>query len=277
MLKALAAQSGLTHVIHTRPLVLPRMRIVQVHNFYRSSAPSGEDEVVRTERALLRDHGVEVIEFERHHDKLGNGIGGALRASFSNIWSESARRDLSGVLRRHRPDVVHFHNTFPQISAAGYSACVDAGIPAVQTLHNFRLFCANGLLNRENQPCESCVTRGPLSPAARKCRCWRKSSWPRTFTALPTTVACTRGTSWHLSLSSSRRRSSGNGRPRRMSSSHTTAPPRPLPCWTTDPSAIEGPQTALSRPAATGAPLARGVAVVTVPVIGAPLAVGSGW
>jgi glycosyltransferase involved in cell wall biosynthesis len=145
------------------------MRIVQVHNFYRSSAPSGEDEVVRTERALLRSNGVEVIEFERHNDALDGGIGGEVRASFSNVWSGNARRDLSAVIDRHRPDVVHFHNTFPQISVAAYAACADAGIPAVQTLHNFRLFCANGILNRAGRPCEDCIVRGPLPGIVHGC------------------------------------------------------------------------------------------------------------
>jgi glycosyltransferase involved in cell wall biosynthesis len=145
------------------------MRVVQVHNFYRSSAPSGEDEVVRTERALLRANDVEVIEFERHNDALDDGIGGGLRASLTNVWSDSARRDLAGVLDRHRPDVVHFHNTFPQISVAGYAACTDAGIPVIQTLHNFRLFCANGILSRDGKPCEDCILRGPLPGIVHSC------------------------------------------------------------------------------------------------------------
>jgi hypothetical protein len=61
-----------------------------------------------------------------------------------------------------------------------------------------------------------------------------------------------------------------------MSSSHTTAPPSPLPCCTTDPSGIDGPQTALSAPVDAGAPVVRGAAVVTVPVIAAPVTERSG-
>lgn len=147
----------------------PHMRVVQVHNFYRSSAPSGEDEVVRTERALLRAHGVEVIEFERHNDDLDGGVAGGLRASLSNVWSPRARRELAAVLERARPDVVHFHNTFPQISVAAYSACAAARLPVVQTLHNFRMFCANGLLSRAGQPCEECITRGALPGIVHAC------------------------------------------------------------------------------------------------------------
>lgn len=145
------------------------MRVVQVHNFYRSSAPSGEDEVVRAERELLRRNGIEVVEFERHNDTLDDGLSGSLRAALSNVWSADARRDLASVLRQHRPHLAHFHNTFPQISAAAYSACVAAGVPVVQTLHNFRMFCANGLLNRDGRPCESCITGGVLPGIVHGC------------------------------------------------------------------------------------------------------------
>jgi glycosyltransferase involved in cell wall biosynthesis len=138
------------------------MRVLQVHNFYRSSAPSGEDEVVRGERELLRAHGVEVVGFERHNDDYGLGLASQVNASFSNVWSTRAQRELATALERHQPDLVHVHNTFPQISPSVYSACMAAKVPVVQTLHNFRLFCANGLLSRNGQPCERCVTAGAV-------------------------------------------------------------------------------------------------------------------
>src|SRR5687768_11765740 len=115
------------------------MRVLQVHNFYRTSAPSGEDEVVRAERQLLTDHGVEVITFERHNDALPDGMRGALRAAASNLWSRSSRRELANLIQRQRPDVAHFHNTFPQVSVSGYAACTAQRVPIVQTLHNFRM------------------------------------------------------------------------------------------------------------------------------------------
>jgi glycosyltransferase involved in cell wall biosynthesis len=43
------------------------------------------------------------------------------------------------------------------ISPSAYYACRDAGVPVVQTLHNFRMFCANGLLLRNGRICEDCI------------------------------------------------------------------------------------------------------------------------
>ena len=46
------------------------MKIVLVHNRYRSAAPSGENRVVDQEGQALRDRGHEVIAFERHSDDI---------------------------------------------------------------------------------------------------------------------------------------------------------------------------------------------------------------
>jgi glycosyltransferase involved in cell wall biosynthesis len=145
------------------------MRILLVHNFYRSSAPSGEDEVVRGEHRLLLENGFDVIPFTRHNDHLGESALGALGAVFSNAWSFASADALRRLIAEHAPDVAHFHNTFPQISPAAYGACREAGVPVVQTLHNYRMFCANGLLNRGGAACESCVGRAPLPALLHGC------------------------------------------------------------------------------------------------------------
>jgi glycosyltransferase involved in cell wall biosynthesis len=136
------------------------MKVLQVHNRYRSSAPSGEDAVVLHERELLRDHGVEVVTYERRNDDI---VGGAalLRTAVDTVWSRSAQREVAALVRRERPDVVHFHNVWYSISPSALQACHDAGVPVALTLHNYRMFCANGLLLRGGRPCEACVGRLP--------------------------------------------------------------------------------------------------------------------
>ena len=46
------------------------MRVLVAHNFYRSSAPSGENQLVTAEVALLRDGGVEVVEMFEDCDTI---------------------------------------------------------------------------------------------------------------------------------------------------------------------------------------------------------------
>ena len=150
------------------------MRVLLAHNFYRSSAPSGEDVVYRNERSLLERNGVEVVPFERFNDDLDDStFAKRVRLARECVWSIDTYAALQDIIRTTRPDVAHFHNTFPQISPSAYAACKDLGMPVVQTLHNFRLICPGALLLRNGLPCEECAS-GALLPALRN-RCYRNS------------------------------------------------------------------------------------------------------
>ncbi len=147
------------------------LRILMVHNFYQE--PGGEDQVFRAEKKLLEDHGHEVITYTAHNDAITDmGKLALLRATF---WSRDAYSDLRSVIRRRRPQVMHAHNTFPLISPSAYAAARVEGVPVVQTLHNFRLLCANVMLLRNGAVCERCVGRAFGWPAILG-RCYRSSA-----------------------------------------------------------------------------------------------------
>lgn len=129
------------------------MKILILHNYYQQ--PGGEDEVVATESKLLIEKGHRVILFSEHNDQV-DGLD-RLTLARSTIWNTDVRRRLSRLVRDERPDVAHFHNTFPLISPAAYSAARAEGVPVVQTLHNYRLLCSNAQFFREGRPCEDCL------------------------------------------------------------------------------------------------------------------------
>jgi glycosyltransferase involved in cell wall biosynthesis len=136
------------------------MRILLVHNRYRSGTPSGENRVVDQEGEALAALGHEVMRFGRSSDEIGKWSA-AKKASLPAqvIWSRETYRDLKAVLREHRPEVVHVHNTFPLLSAAVLYACRAARVPVVATIHNYSLSCANGMFFRQGAVCHDC-TRG---------------------------------------------------------------------------------------------------------------------
>lgn len=151
-----------------------RMRILLVHNFYRAGAPGGEDVVFRQEKELLSEAGHEVTCFTRSNDEMDeHRLSDRLRVVWDMAYSRRTVRDLSEIVRRVRPDVAHFHNTFPLISASGYEACVAEGIPIVQTIHNFRLVCGAATHFRDGATCEKCTAGNPW-PAVRHA-CYRGS------------------------------------------------------------------------------------------------------
>lgn len=145
-----------------------------MHNRYRTGQPSGENTVVAQTIDLLRNSGHEIDLYARNSDDIAT-MGRKDRAllPFRSVWSFSAERDLTHLLQAQRPDVVHIHNTFPLFSASVLRAAHRLDLPVVATLHNFRLICANAVLQRDGKPCESCVGKLPL--AAVRHSCYRES------------------------------------------------------------------------------------------------------
>ena len=129
------------------------MRILVVHNYYQQAG--GEDRVYLEETDLLESRGHKVVRYTLHNERVAATNPVALTKK--TFWSSEAYGDLDGILRRERPDVAHFHNTFPLVSPAGYYAAKAAGVPVVQTLHNYRLLCPNALFYRDGGPCEDCM------------------------------------------------------------------------------------------------------------------------
>jgi glycosyltransferase involved in cell wall biosynthesis len=150
------------------------MRILLVHNRYRSGAPSGENRVVDQEGAALAALGHEVMPFGRSSDEIQQwSLAKKASLPARSIWSRETYRDLKAVLHEHRPEVVHVHNTFPLLSDAVLYACRDARVPVVATMHNYRLVCSNGMFFRDGTVCHDC-TQG-LSARAVVHGCYRGS------------------------------------------------------------------------------------------------------
>lgn len=147
--------------------------VLSAHNYYRN--PGGEDIVFRAEVELLQSHGHSVSVFEEHNEHIRSGAHAALEA----IWNPGAGRRVGRLASHAHAAVAHFHNTFPRISPAAYSAATASGAAVVQTLHNFRLICPGAVLARSGKPCEDCLQERSFRPALRHA-CYRNS---RTATA----------------------------------------------------------------------------------------------
>ena len=133
------------------------MRVLVAHNLYRSSAPSGENQLVRAEIELLRDGGVEVVGLIQDSDDIPDGIRGLLEAAPGPVYSRDGVRRFTRLLEEHRPDVVHLHNVFPLISPYVVRVAARRDVPVVQTVHNYRHGCVNGLHLREGHACTDCL------------------------------------------------------------------------------------------------------------------------
>lgn len=140
-------------------------RVLVVHNAYLHRG--GEDTVVEAEAALLQSRGHAVEVWRRSNDEVAGRS--ALSLAGDTVWSRRTGEELAARVASFRPDVIHAHNTFPLISPSLYWAAAQAGVPVVQTLHNFRLLCLNALFLREGRVCEDCLGQLPWRGVARRC------------------------------------------------------------------------------------------------------------
>ncbi len=145
---------------------------------------------------MLRQAGAAVDLLEVTNAHITSALQRA--ATAMNVAYSVRSRDLvAAQIAAFRPDLVHVHNFFPVLTPSIYDA--DAHIPFVQTLHNYRLLCANALLFRANKPCEDCVGKRIPWPAVQHA-CYRDSRAGSAAVALMLSVHRFRNT-WNTRVS----------------------------------------------------------------------------
>lgn len=167
------------------------MKVLICHNCYRLE--SGEDIVFVNETELLRRHGHQVIEYARANNEIDKlGVVQNIELAAKAVWNWRSYRQVRDIILKHRPDIAHFHNTLPLISSAAYDACVEHGVPVIQSLHNARLFCPQGSMYYGGGHCEVCIGRSlPWHGIARAC--YRKSHMQSALIGITTAVNWKRG------------------------------------------------------------------------------------
>ena len=166
------------------------MKILLLHNRYQ--LVGGEDSVVQAEKALLETNGHKVTLLEISNDDIAS-VWQKANAAVSAIYSLPSKRLVSAEIAHFHPDLVHIHNFFPLLSPAVYDACQNAGVPVVQTLHNYRLGCPNAMLLRNGKVCEDCLGKMMPLPGILH-SCYRSSRTQSAVVASMLAVHWLRGT-----------------------------------------------------------------------------------
>ncbi|MEU6858103.1 glycosyltransferase family 4 protein [Glycomyces sp. NPDC046736] len=133
------------------------MKIVIAHNRYSSAQPSGENTIVDYEIGALAEAGVEVVPFQRSSDEIA-ALPPHRKAALavSPIHAAGTQRDLAALFERERPDLLHLHNPYPLLSPSVVKTAQRMGVKVVQTIHNYRHDCMNGLYFRDGHDCRDC-------------------------------------------------------------------------------------------------------------------------
>ena len=151
------------------------MKILLIHNFYGSSAPSGENTAFMAEKELLKNNGHQIFEYTTSSDQIRRlGIFGNLLGAICTPWNPLHLSRVRKILMTEQPDIMHVHNTFPLLSPAIFYAARGSKTASVLTLHNYRLFCASAIPMRDNKPCTLCLDN-KSAWSALKFGCYRHS------------------------------------------------------------------------------------------------------
>ena len=172
------------------------MRILLLHNRYKLSG--GEDVAVLAEKALLEAHGQDVRLILADNDGI-RGVASEIQVALEAIYPWKWRRRLDAELASFRPNIVHAHNLFPSMSPSALYSCADAGIPIVQTLHNYRLICPGALLYRDGSNCEYCIGKHSALPGIFHA-CYRDSRVGTLIVALHSAHHRAKGVSRYIAL-----------------------------------------------------------------------------
>ena len=178
-----------------------------------------------------------------HDSRAALSMAEQARAAARSLWNPDAAAAMRRLIAEYRPDVVHAHKLYPQLSVAPLVEAARARIPIVQTLHDFELIAASALDARGGWR-DLDETPPALSPPQQLHASDPPSRLPaagaRVRVGLPLYRACLRGARHQLDgarRTSCRPRSARRGCPRspneRASSSSAVFNPRKaLPtCW----------------------------------------------
>lgn len=165
------------------------MRILQVnkYNYIRGGAEKYFIEITKE----LRELGHQVAIFSMNHpnnipsdfDKYfvsrisfnEGGLKNKVIGPFRILFSFEARRKFRRLVKDFKPDVIHIHNIYHQISPSILRVARKRKIPVIMHLHDYKLVCPNYQLLAHNKICYRCLG-GKYYNCLRQ-KCFKNSFW----------------------------------------------------------------------------------------------------
>lgn len=145
------------------------MKIIQVNKFLYPKG--GADKYCLTLIAELEKTGDTVVPFGMADSRNLNSSwskyfsenidyhqnGNRFKIVTRLIWNKEAAAKFAKLLDETKPDLIHAHNIYHQLSPSILSAAKKINIPVVMTLHDYKLACPNYLLFTHGKHCERCL------------------------------------------------------------------------------------------------------------------------
>lgn len=148
------------------------MKILMINNAYQEFGST--EAVALSEKELLEANGHDVVLYSRDSKELLQfSLKEKLALPFNTVYSARTQREIRQIVRQFQPEVAYVHNFLPLISPSVYHTLGALGVPCVQVIHEFRLFCPNSHFYTRGQVCERCKNGNYLH--AVRFRCYKDS------------------------------------------------------------------------------------------------------
>lgn len=143
------------------------LRVVVVHNFYRSENASGENLSVLDEVDGLRERGWDVELIGSDSDAIGTGAIPLRELPLRPVYSRRSVARVHDALRRFRPHVALVENLFPLHSPWVIRTLRSAGVPVAAGVRSYRMNCVRSTMYRDGHDCRDCMGSRLNLPAVR--------------------------------------------------------------------------------------------------------------
>ena len=138
---------------------------------------------------LLKNHGHQVIpfaatspenepsEWEHYFPRSADFEQPSVGDLFNFLYSRDAVKSIQRLLKDAEIDLAHFHIYYGKLTASILGVIKDAGIPLIQTLHDFKLTCPVHSHTSNNEICEACAGKHFWRALPKRCN---RGSFART-------------------------------------------------------------------------------------------------
>ncbi|ACT08362.1 glycosyl transferase group 1 [Dickeya chrysanthemi Ech1591] len=161
------------------------MKVLLVNKFFYIKG--GAETVYFQESERLKAAGVEVVDFSMQHENnfpsdyaayfvdnvdyhQHSGVAGAIKTAVNFIHNSQACKKLLALLRKEKPDIVHFHNIYHQLTPSLIHVAKKFGCKTVLTAHDYKIICPSYTMLRDGKVCDACLTGSVFNAFKYRCQ-----------------------------------------------------------------------------------------------------------
>lgn len=161
------------------------MKVLLVNKFF--FIKGGAETVYFQESDQLKAAGIQVMDFAMQHksnfasaysdwfvsnvDYHGrDGIIGKVKTAINFIHNSEACQKFNDLLLREKPDIVHFHNIYHQLTPSIIGIARRFGCKTVLTAHDYKIVCPSYTMLRDGHICEACLDGSVFNAFRYRCQ-----------------------------------------------------------------------------------------------------------